>query len=158
MLPPKDQNGLSDGHPDLLRELMQTSLRPFLHTSFFLGITLLLLHPRVSEGAKTVPLLIYSDESPREFLGCLNCSEFDTSSLWNEFGSYGSKFSTTSIRNQFSQYGSKFSTLSACNKLASKPPLVVDSDGGYYGRLTRNTTISDTIPDMQPLLHALCQD
>jgi len=113
--------------------------------------------PATSQGGKSEPLLLFSDENPRTFLGCLNCSKFDTSSVWNDFGSYGSKFSSTSIRNQFSQYGSQFSTISACNQFASRPPLVVDENGGYYGRLTRNRTRSDSMPNMQSVLDVLCQ-
>jgi hypothetical protein len=34
-------------------------------------------------------ILIFGGEGHREFLGCLNCNEFATNSIWNEFSTYG---------------------------------------------------------------------
>lgn len=80
------------------------------------------------------------------FFSCVFCREFDTNSINNEFGRYGSRFSPTSIRNQFSQYGSRFSTYSTCNKFASSPPRVFDrSRAIYYGELTLNQFRSEAI-------------
>jgi hypothetical protein len=73
------------------------------------------------------------------FLGCITCSEFSTDSIENKFGPHGSSFSSDSIFNHFSEYGSQFSNYSACNSFASDPPVIVDKDGHYYGRLTINT-------------------
>jgi hypothetical protein len=74
------------------------------------------------------------------------CVEYDSNSINNQFGSYGSQFSSTSIRNQFSQYGSEFSTYSACNQFASNPPRVYNADRSvYYGELTLNQFRVDSI-------------
>lgn len=55
-----------------------------------------------------------------------------------------SQYSTTSIRNPYSQYGSPYSTYSACDKYASRPPRVYNSDASkYYGELTLNQYRSD---------------
>jgi len=84
-----------------------------------------------------------------QYLGvatCVFCVEYDSNSINNQFGSYGSQFSTTSIRNQFSQYGSEFSTYSACNQFASNPPRVYNADRSvYYGELTLNQFRVDSI-------------
>ena len=43
-----------------------------------------------------------------------------------------------SIWNKASQFGSTFSQYSACNPYASDPPVIVEEDGTYLGRLTLN--------------------
>ena|SRR5208282_1792661 len=67
------------------------------------------------------------------YLGCLNSGKFDSNSVWNQLGTYGSKFSPNSIWNQFGTYGSKFSNDSPWNEFASDPPVIVDSSGNFYG-------------------------
>jgi len=42
-----------------------------------------------------------------------------------------------SIWNHLSDYGSRYS-IGVCNPYASDPPVIVDSSGQYYGRLTPN--------------------
>ena len=84
-----------------------------------------------------------------QYLGsfsCTFCREFGSSSVNNEYGSYGSRYSSTSIRNRYSQYGSPYSSYSACNRYASSPPRVYNSSRTiYYGELTINTFSSDAI-------------
>lgn len=97
--------------------------------------------PKQTAGA----LLLYGGSNHDEFLGCLNCSEFDSESLCNEFGTYGSEFSGDSIWNEFSQFGSAFSSSSPWNEFAvgSDVPVVVDESGGFYGYLTINEYRTD---------------
>ena len=83
-------------------------------------------------------LLIFGGRNHDVFLGCLTCSEFAASSVFNDFGQHGSPYGASSIRNEFSQYGSPYSHLSACNPYASNPPVIVDRNGRYYGELTMN--------------------
>jgi hypothetical protein len=90
------------------------------------------MHPAPAVAPK---LMIFGGPGHQVYLGCLNCSEFARDSVQNQFGPNGSSFSQTSIRNEFSPYGSKFSNYSACNPFASNPPVVVDGQGRYYGRL-----------------------
>jgi hypothetical protein len=45
-----------------------------------------------------------------QYLGKLSSNHFDSESICNDFGSYGSRFSSTSSRQQFSSYGSDFSS------------------------------------------------
>lgn len=81
-------------------------------------------------------LLLFGGQNHKTFLGCLNCSEMSQSSIFNTFG-YGSSYGQT-IFNHYSDYGSAYSTWSACNPYATDPPVIVDSAGHYYGRLTLN--------------------
>jgi hypothetical protein len=58
------------------------------------------------------------------------------SSIFNSY-SYGSSYGQT-IFNHYSEFGSAYSTWGACNAYALDPPVIVDSSGRYYGRLTLN--------------------
>ena len=106
---------------------------------------MVLLLGLVATTARADPaLLLYGGKDNKIFLGCLNCGKFDPNSVHNEFSEYGSTFSSTSIRNKFSDYGSAFSDYSACNVYASHPPVIVDKDGKYYGKLTINRFADQT--------------
>ena len=88
--------------------------------------------------ATTLELLLFGGRGHDVFLGCLTCSEYDSGSVRNVYGSYGSKYSSTSVANPYSQYGGKYSDEGACNPYATTPPVVVDRAGNYYGELTMN--------------------
>lgn len=81
---------------------------------------------------------LFGGASNSVFLGCLNCNSFDADSVCNEFGSYGSAFATDSIWNQFGTYGSEFSTYSPWNSFSSSGPMIIGSDGLFYGYFTTN--------------------
>jgi hypothetical protein len=90
-------------------------------------------------GFPTSPeLLMFGGRGHRVFLGCLNCSSFDSSSVFNQYGTYGNAYSATSVFNRYGDYGSRYGSHSACNPYASDPPVIVDRKGNYYGRLTVN--------------------
>src|SRR5688572_26329262 len=90
-----------------------------------------------SSGQKA--LHIYGGENHDVYLGCLNCSDIDANSIWNDIGKYGSNISSTSIWNDISTYGSDISSYSPWNDLASDPPVIVDKDGNFFGYFTTNT-------------------
>lgn len=81
-------------------------------------------------------LLIFGGVDHKTFLGCLNCSEYGQSSIANPY-SFGSPYGQT-IFNHYSDYGSSYSNESACNLYGTDPPVIVDLNGKYYGRLTLN--------------------
>lgn len=72
------------------------------------------------------------------YLGCFSCSEYASDSIFNEYGTYGSRYSSTSIWNHYSQYGSPYATYSACNPYTSTPPRVVNTATLTYQELTLN--------------------
>jgi len=84
------------------------------------------------------PLRLYSNDG-KIFLGKLTTNKYDSDSISNSYGTYGSKYSTTSIFNEYGTYGSKYSSESAFNDLASSPPIIVDSNGNFIAYLTSNT-------------------
>jgi hypothetical protein len=83
-------------------------------------------------------LLIFGGPGHHVYLGCLNCSKFETDSVGNTYGPHGSPYASESVFNHFSPYGSPYASRSACNEYASDAPEIVDGSGLYYGRLTLN--------------------
>jgi hypothetical protein len=84
-------------------------------------------------------IMLFGGRDHRTYLGCLSCSEYVTDSVFNAYGNYGSRYSSTSIWNHYADFGSRYSNEGACNPYASDPPVIVDLDGNYYGRLTLNS-------------------
>lgn len=72
-----------------------------------------------------------------QFLGKLSLNQYDSESIMNKYGSFGSKYSSTSIYNQYSTYGSKYSSLSPFNVYTSTPPIIY-LRGQKFGLLTKN--------------------
>jgi len=83
-------------------------------------------------------LMLFGGEDHKTYLGCLNCSKYATDSVFNEFRSAGNRYSTESIWNKYGEFGSPYSTYSVCNAYVTDPPVIVDHEGNYYGRLTLN--------------------
>lgn len=83
-------------------------------------------------------LHIYGGEE-MEYLGCLNCDKYDSNSIWNQYGTYGNKYAYNCIWNAYGTYGNEYSDYSPFNQYASKPPVVVDKEGNFYGYLTINS-------------------
>lgn len=88
--------------------------------------------------AGNTKLMIFGGRGHDVYLGCINCSEYASDSVFNQYGTYGSKYSGNSILNSYSDYGSKYSNYGACNPYANDPPVIVDGAGEFYGRLTLN--------------------
>ena len=107
--------------------------------------------PRPALG---VALLLFGGHDHGVFLGCLNCSKYDSGSVWNKYGDHGSRYSDTSIWNRYGTYGSKYSDESPWNPYAQNPPVVVDHDGNFYGYFTANRYFQKrtTIPSLLKLL------
>jgi len=81
------------------------------------------------------------------FLGKLNPNQFDSESIFNQFGPYGNRFSQTSIFNKFSIYGNHFSNLSPNNRFTQTPPKLY-VNGRFVAYLTVNTFLSPRVnPD-----------
>ena len=89
------------------------------------------------------PLLLFGDNEHQTFLGCLNCSKFDSASICNKFGQLGSLFTSDSIWNASGRFGSKFSSDSPWNVFSTSGPVIVDESGQFYGRFTASKFVSD---------------
>lgn len=88
-------------------------------------------------------LHLYGGPDQNQYLGCLNCDNFDTNSIWNKFSDYGNVFSSKSIWNAYGNYGSTYGPYSPWNAYASYPPAIVDQDGNFFGFLTLNPYQAD---------------
>jgi hypothetical protein len=87
-------------------------------------------------------IMIFGGEDHKVYLGCLNCTQYASDSVQNKY-TFGSQYQSESIFNRYGEYGSPYSDTSACNRYASDPPVIVDESGGFYGRLTINKSHSE---------------
>lgn len=71
------------------------------------------------------------------FLGILTTNRYSIDSVFNEYGSYGSKYSSTSIWNSYSIYGSEYALNSAFNKYSTNAPRII-FNGKVIGYVTAN--------------------
>ena len=92
---------------------------------------------------ESIKLMIFGSAEHKVYLGCLSCSEHAKDSVRNAYGDHGSPDSKESIFNHFSPYGSPYDSESACNEYATDPPVIVDQNGVFYGRLTLNRYAPD---------------
>lgn len=92
----------------------------------------------ISTLAQGQTLHIYGGSNHDVYLGCLNCNNYDKNSIWNTYGTYGSKYNSISIWNAYGTYGSKYNAASPWNSYSNDPPVIVDKEGGFYGYFTTN--------------------
>lgn len=89
-------------------------------------------------------LLIFGGRGHTDFLGCLNCSEYDSSSIRNRISEYGWA-NAVGVWSVVGKYGSVVGSYSACNQVASDPPVIVTEQGEFLGRLSVSRTIRDGV-------------
>jgi hypothetical protein len=88
---------------------------------------------------------VYLFSNDGKYLGLLSTNIYNSDSVFNEYGTYGSKYSSTSIWDEYGSYGSKYSSFSAFNPYTSTPPIIIDSNGNLLGKVTANPYISGGI-------------
>ena len=92
----------------------------------------------ISSTTFSQTLHLYGGSNHDVYLGCLNCNNYDSNSIWNEYGTYGSSYNSKSIWNEYGTYGSEYNSLSPWNEYSNDSPVVVDKDGNFYGYFTLN--------------------
>ena len=102
------------------------------------AIILLILGLFFSLQSYSQTLQIFGGQKQNVYLGCLNCSNLETISIWHELGNYGNNQSSKSIWNSKGIYGSQHSNYSPWNKNAKYPPALKDDNGEFYGFLSIN--------------------
>lgn len=102
-----------------------------------LSIALLVLVTCTPAQAQDVALLLFDAETHRQFAGCLNCNRYDSGSVCNRYGAYGSRYSDTSIWNRYGDFGSRYEDSSPWNRYG-EGLIVVDPDGNLYGHFSLN--------------------
>ena len=83
-------------------------------------------------------LYIFGGKNHDVYLGKLNANQYDSESIWNKYGEYGSSYNSKCIWNEYGAYGGKYSDYSPFNEYANYPPVIVDINGDFYGYLTVN--------------------
>jgi hypothetical protein len=89
-------------------------------------------------------LMLFGGRNHDVFLGYLNHNQYESDSIWNQYGNFGSKYNSDSIWNQYGTYGSRYSSDSPFNPYAQNPPVIVDPDGNFYGYFTLNRSKNPT--------------
>lgn len=102
--------------------------------------------------------MIFGGAGHDTYLGCITCSQYEYDSIFNEHGPHGGQYGLSSVLNKYNDFGSKYSAYGACNQYATDPPVVVDENGMYYGKLTLNK-YDDQIkmPSVILWLRGVCQ-
>lgn len=105
--------------------------------------------PQINASTKIDPsdLKLYSNDG-KVFLGTLSPNFYDSDSIFNEYGNYGSEYSSTSITNKFGTYGSEFSNESAYNQYATNPPILTYK-GTTVFYVTTNKYLKNAIAPQQ---------
>src|SRR3974377_636501 len=85
----------------------------------------------------------YAQES--NYLGRLSSNPFDSQSVANLYGVYGSRYSPNSINNPYGQYGSAYSPFGVSNPYTFNAPRLIAQDGTYLGRLSANPFDPDSV-------------
>lgn len=85
------------------------------------------------------------------WLGCFNKNAYATDSIFNPYGTYGSRYSPTSIWNEYGPYGGRYSDRSPFNPYAAQPPLLLHQ-GRSFGRLTVNSNLAGAVDPLQFLV------
>jgi hypothetical protein len=84
-----------------------------------------------------------------QFLGNITTNKFDTNSILNQYGSYGSRYSNTSIFNPYSPYGSRYGALSVNNPYCTNPPgkasFIEAGNGTFLGKINPNKSDQNSI-------------
>ena len=78
---------------------------------------------RLTRISTTAAPRVYGQDG--KYLGKLGANPYDTDSISNPFGRYGSPYSPNSINNRFGTYGSPFSPLCPRNPYATRPPVII---------------------------------
>ena len=106
----------------------------------------------VCEIVRGAVLLAQDDKNT--FLGKIT-NAYESESIFNEYGTYGSPYSSESIWNQYGTFGSEYSSYSPHNSYTSTPPMIV-KNRKILGYLTANKSVKSSIS--ANLLKALCKE
>jgi hypothetical protein len=87
--------------------------------------------------------IIIAQDYDKTYLGRID-SNFGLESIFNKYGTYGSKYSNKSIWNNFSEFGNQYSQYSPFNEISIMPPMIIKGDK-LIGYLTINKFIKNGI-------------
>ncbi|MEX5576215.1 hypothetical protein [Pseudophaeobacter sp. A-200-2] len=117
------------------------------------------LYGAASSDAATIPEKhggSYLEADDKQFLGKVTSNKFDTESILNQYGPYGSKYSNTSIFNPYCPYGGQYGRFSPENPYTTTPPKLIINNK-EIGRVSANSFIPNRIP-VEAFLFSLRND
>lgn len=98
--------------------------------------------------------VLIAQDGQNTYLGKI-ANSYDSESIFNEYGTYGSQYNSLSIWNQYGTFGSEYNSNSATNPYTSTPPMIIKNRKGL-GYLSANKSLRGSISPN--LLKALCKD
>lgn len=98
----------------------------------------------------------YLQAEDKQFLGKITTNAYDTESILNQYGPYGSLYSGTSIFNRYCPYGGQYGRFSAENPYTTTPPTLF-IDGREVGKVSTNSFVANRIP-FEAFLHSIRND
>src|SRR5690606_12091608 len=100
----------------------------------------------VMSSSAYADLLLFGGKGHDVFLGCVDCSSYDSDSICNEYGQYGSEYRDT-IWNADRDYGSEYRDTSPWNEYTTSKsvPVLVSKKGDFYGYFTINEHRGDAV-------------
>ncbi|MQT77936.1 hypothetical protein [Pseudomonas helleri] len=98
--------------------------------------------------------VLIAQDDKNTYLGKIN-NPYDSESIFNDYGTYGSEYNSDSIWNQYATFGSEYSIYSPHNSYTSTPPMIIKNKK-VIGYLSANKAMTSSISPN--LLKALCKD
>jgi len=91
-------------------------------------------------------LLLFGGKGHDVFLGCVDCSPYNSGSICNQYGQYGSEYQDN-IWNAYGEYGSEYRDTSPWNQYTTSKnvPVLVNKKGDFFGYFTINEHRSDAV-------------
>ncbi len=83
-------------------------------------------------------IVFFSSIYASNYIGEYNDNPYESDSISNPYGQYGSPYGSDSVNNPYGQYGGSYSNKSAKNPYATDAPKLYDQNGNYRGRLSSN--------------------
>jgi hypothetical protein len=112
--------------------------------AMMLGALLPLAAVTAQDTLTQARLQIYAGPLHREYMGCLNCDQYDVNSVWNRYSPFGWENDYINF-SHFAAYRSQQGRYSACNPFAADPPIMIDISGKNYGFLNVSTKRTDSV-------------
>lgn len=98
--------------------------------------------------------VLIAQDDKNTYLGKITNS-YDSDSIFNEYGTFGSEYNSNSIWNEYAPFGNEYSSYSPHNSYTSSPPMMIKNKK-IIGYLSANKGIKSSITPN--LLKALCKE
>ena len=80
-----------------------------------------------------------------KFLGVLSTNKYESASLANKYGTYGSPYSADSVFKKYGTYGSEYSNLSPFNRYSSKYAILKNNNDQIVAKVSNNSYLGNNI-------------